>query len=138
VYGPEELGVKSHVISDFIEQAKTQKCIKMLTDGTEVRQFLHCDDFARAIGYIVNNFEQCKNEYGSVIDVSNFEWVTILEVAHIVAHVYGPGVSVIPGTLLATFQTKQNEPRPDFSKSGWIPYIPLVEGVRMLSTTTDN
>ena len=130
VYGPEEVGAKSHVITDFIEQAKTRKCIKMLTDGTETRQFIHCDDFARAIGHIIDNFETCKQEYGSTIDISNFEWVSVLDVAHIIARVCGPGVVVIPGTARASFQTKVNEPCKSFNSR---PRISLWDGIRMVA-----
>jgi len=136
VYGPEEVGAKSHVISDFIEQAQTTKCIQMLTDGSELRQFLHCDDFARAIGYILDNFHQCKMEYGPIIDISNFEWVSILDIARLVAQVCGPGVSIVPGTAKASFQTKTNHPKTNFSSSGWSPTISLVEGIRMLVKPT--
>jgi nucleoside-diphosphate-sugar epimerase len=134
VYGPEEVGAKSHVIADFIEQAQKSKCIRMLTTGTETRQFLHCDDFARAIAYILDNFEMCRAEYGPVIDISNFHWVSILEVARLVAKVCGPGVEVIPGTQQTSFQTKINEPRTNFSSSRWSPTISLEDGIRMLSS----
>ena len=135
VYGPEDVGIKSHVITDFIEQAKTQKCIRMLTDGSEMRQFLHCDDFARAIGYVIDNFEICKIEYGPIIDISSFEWVSIIDIARLVAQACGPGVSIVPGSTKASFQTRVNEPRTNFNNSRFRPYISLSDGIRALAST---
>jgi nucleoside-diphosphate-sugar epimerase/predicted O-methyltransferase YrrM len=135
VYGPEEVGAKSHVIADFIDQAQKSNCIRMLTTGTEKRQFLHCNDFARAISFIISNFEKCKVLYGTVIDVSSFQWVSILDVARLVAKVCGPNVEVIPGTQQTSFQTKINEPRTNFSSSRWFPTISLEDGIRMLVKT---
>jgi len=133
VYGPEEVSAKSHVLVDFIDQAKRTKCIRMLTTGTETRQFLHCDDFAQAIVYVLDNFETCLVEYGTIIDISNFQWVSIFDVAQLVAKVCGPGVEVIPGTRETSFQTKTNEPRTNFKSSLWIPKISLEDGIRMLA-----
>ena len=49
VYGPEKDLEKAHVITDFILKAKNDKVIDMLSDGTEVRQFLHADDCSKCM-----------------------------------------------------------------------------------------
>ena len=136
VYGPEELGNKSHVLTDFIHQAKTNRVIQMLTTGEEKRQFLHTSDFARAMCHIMDNFDHVKKTYGPIVDVSNCEWVTIYEVAERVAQKF-PGTKVIPGSVQSTFQTKYNEPCRDFLTTGWAPRISLEEGLEDLCNALD-
>ena len=49
VYGVnEETSERSHVISDFVNQARTGR-IQMLSDGSEKRQFLHLEDACDAM-----------------------------------------------------------------------------------------
>jgi nucleoside-diphosphate-sugar epimerase len=130
VYGPEEIGDKSHAVADFIHQAKTGGRISMLTDGEETRQFLHTEDFAVAACHIMENFESVKSKYGSMIDISNYEWVSIKTVADIIAQFYN--AELRPGSITSSFQTKVNEPRPDFLASGWKPRISLKDGIEGL------
>ncbi len=130
VYGPEEIGDKSHAVADFIHQAKTGGRISMLTDGEETRQFLHTEDFAVAACHIMENFESVKSKYGSMIDISNYEWVSIKTVAEIIAQFYN--AELCPGSVTSSFQTKVNEPRPDFLASGWKPRISLKDGIEGL------
>jgi len=77
----------------------------------------------------MENYEQFK---GQMIDVSNYEWVSIRSVADIIADVFR--ARVVPGTFASTFQTKVNEPRLDFLQSGWKPKISLKEGIEGLCT----
>lgn len=133
VYGPEEIGAKSHAVTDFIHQAKTMKKIEMLTNGQELRQFLHADDFARAIGVIMNKYDEFS---GRMVDVSSFKWVSILDVARTVAKVCD--AHVIPGRAYSSFQTKTNVPSEDFLKTGWTPSISLEDGIRMIAGISEN
>jgi nucleoside-diphosphate-sugar epimerase len=127
VYGPEHVSEKSHAIADFIHQARTTGVIQMCTTGEETRQFLHTADFAEAACHIMENYEQFK---GQMIDISNYEWVSIRTVADLIADVFR--ARVIPGTIESTFQTKVNEPRTDFLRTGWKPKISLKEGIEGL------
>lgn len=129
VYGPEQVGPKSHVIADFIHQARNNSEIRMITNGQETRQFLHVDDFSRAIGVLADNFENFK---GKTVDVSNFEWVSISDVAHLISSLCGPNIPVICGEAEASFQTKTNQPNMDFLETGWRPMIGLREGISRL------
>jgi nucleoside-diphosphate-sugar epimerase len=127
VYGPEHVSEKSHAIADFIHQARTTGVIQMCTTGEETRQFLHTADFAEAACHIMENYNQFK---GQMIDISNYEWVSIRTVADLIANIFH--ARVIPGTVESTFQTKVNEPRPDFLRTGWKPKISLKEGIEGL------
>jgi nucleoside-diphosphate-sugar epimerase len=126
VYGPEEVGPKSHVVNDFIEQALKNKEIRVMTTGEETRQFLHGNDFAEAVYVLMNSY---KKYSGLTIDISSFEWVSIIEVANIVAKLCGPEVNVFPGKAESSFQTHVNEPNWDIRKAGWKPIITLSNGI---------
>jgi nucleoside-diphosphate-sugar epimerase len=127
VYGPEHVSEKSHAIADFIHQARTTGMIQMCTTGEETRQFLHTADFAEAVCHIMENYDEFK---GQMVDISSYEWVSIRTVADLIADVFS--ARVVPGTVSSTFQTKVNEPRPGFLRSGWKPKINLKEGIEGL------
>jgi nucleoside-diphosphate-sugar epimerase len=127
VYGPEHVSEKSHAIADFIHQARTTGVIRMCTTGEETRQFLHTVDFAAAACHIMENYDEFK---GQMVDISSYEWVSIRTVAELIADVFR--ARIISGTVESTFQTKVNEPRPDFLRSGWIPKISLKKGIEDL------
>jgi nucleoside-diphosphate-sugar epimerase len=127
VYGQEHIGDKSHVIPDFIHQAKTTGTIKMMTTGEETRQFLHADDFAAAVYHMMTHYDDFK---GRMIDISNNDWVSIISIAQIIADTYG--ATVVPGTVKASYQTKVNEPSREFLNTGWSPKISLKEGIEQL------
>ena len=50
VYGAENVGLKSHVLSDWSEQCVRQGYATARTDGREERQFIHAIDVAAALG----------------------------------------------------------------------------------------
>ena len=86
VYGEmEEEGIRSHVVSDFIRQARKGK-IHMLTDGSEFRWFAHMDDVCKALHHA---FEvDGKGPY----DVSHERGIRIAQLAHILSSLTGCAV----------------------------------------------
>lgn len=124
VYGPEESSEKSHVIADMIHKSKTQGYIDLMTSGKEKRQFLHTDDCAKALIQIMNNYDTIlKRE--QTVDVTNFQWVSIKDVAKIICN------DVRVTDITVTTHDRQNEPRA-FILNYWKPTISLVEGVSSL------
>jgi len=119
VYGPaEEPSERSHVVSDFVHQALDTGVIRMLTDGSERRQFIHVHDVCRGLHHAA------QHPGGGVYDVTSFEWVTVRYVADLVASV--TGAAVIPAdaagsTPITPIQGKL---------PGWFPTISLAEGIR--------
>jgi len=129
VYGPEKNLEKSHVITDFILKAKNEKEIKMLTDGTEVRQFLHADDCANALLILSKLYDSLerKKEY----HITNFKWNTILDVAEAISENFG-GVKITPAESKDTVQKdKRNEPD-EYVLKFWKPEINLKEGIKKI------
>jgi len=82
VYGPTHITEKSWVINDFISMASNDGCIKMKTNGEEVRQFLYVEDCAKCLSIVMEQFNGVKEKQ---LDVSCFEWTSIKQIAEIVS-----------------------------------------------------
>lgn len=78
VYGWEEPGEKSHVITDLVLQAIVNKKITLLTDGEEERQFIYISDCA-------DNMIKAASLNCNAIDFTNNDWVKIKDVAYLIA-----------------------------------------------------
>lgn len=85
--GVEDVNERSHVLGDFIHQALTTREIHMLTNGKEMRQFVHIDDSILAYQKIMD--EKIR---GGIYDITSFRWTSIREVADIVASLTGAKV----------------------------------------------
>ncbi len=108
VFGVESDPSKYHVISDFMDMALNKGQILMKTDGREYRDFLYAVDCSRGLTTMMEIFEvlQPHNE----IDLAQFEWTRILDIAKIIAEHYQ--VDYIPGEDRDEVQNDvRNEPR---------------------------
>lgn len=83
VYGIEKDLKKSHVITDFILQAKKNKKINMLTNGKERRDFLYVDDCCRGLELIMKNYKKIKKKT-QYIDLATSKYKKILSIAQII------------------------------------------------------
>lgn len=129
VYGEEHNPEKFHVITDFIEKARSTKKINMLTTGEEVRQFLHAEDCSRALLTIAENYHEFNKERS--LHITSFYWNAIKEVADIIASYY-PGTIVIPATDVDNVQRGiVNEPD-RLLLEYWQPKINLQKGIKMV------
>jgi nucleoside-diphosphate-sugar epimerase len=127
VYGPEHNQEKFHAISDFIIKAKKTKIIDMLTDGKEVRQFLHSEDCARCLHILSKEYLLLPRD--KEYHLTSFQWTSILEIATIVAN-FIPETTVIPSRAFDAIQLgTKNEPDP-FILNYWQPKITLEEGIK--------
>jgi len=126
VYATEHDEDKAHVITDFIIKAKNNKRIDMLTDGSEVRQFLHGDDCSKCLYKLSHKYEKLdkKLQYHT----TSFEWVSILKIAKIIAEQF-PGTEIIPAERKDNVQlNKRNEPDSSILRL-WKPEISIKEGI---------
>jgi len=127
VYGIEHDLNKSHVITDFILMAKDKKEIKMLTDGTEQRQFLHANDCSKCLDILAKKYNTVKRDID--LHVTNFEWVTIMQVASIIKDFF-PETIITPSISFDEVQKdKRNEPN-DSILEYWRPEISLKDGIK--------
>lgn len=126
VYGEEKHPEKFHVISDFIEGARSGS-IQMRTDGLEMRQFLHGRDCADALLKLCDHYSVL--DPMDYYDVTSFQWTTIKALADTIGRMCG--AKVIPGISQDHTQTKQNEPT-DKILEFWKPKISLEDGIKEL------
>ncbi len=126
VYGPEKDLSKAHVITDFILKAKNNKTIDMLSDGMEVRQFLHARDCSRCLLAL--------NEQYDIIDkqkefhITSFEWVKIIDVAKIIASKF-ENVKIIPSPCKDNLQKDIRNEADKYVLEFWKPEILLEDGI---------
>ena len=126
VYAPEHNEDKAHVITDFIQKAKENKRIDMLTDGTEVRQFLHGDDCSKCLYTLSEQFDKLDKQ--SEYHITSFEWISIQKIAQIIAGQF-PGTEIVPTKQKDGVQRdKRNEPEPSILRY-WQPEIGIKEGI---------
>jgi len=129
VYGIENDPEKTHVITDFVRKARDTKCIDMLTDGTEVRQFLYAQDACEAMHTLSQKYAVIPRD--KELHITSFEWVTIMEVARMIAGHF-PGSVIKPGRSGDKVQMdKRNEPDP-FIKGYWKPGTGIQEGIKQI------
>jgi nucleoside-diphosphate-sugar epimerase len=129
VYGKEEAGEKSHVITDFIHQAQTLNKITCRTDGEEERQFLHVDDLCEALFYLTENYENINKS--ERIDISNFEWTKIKDLANICAELFNCEVE-LSERKDETQRNYKNDPKKKILEF-WQPKISLKTGVKQIA-----
>lgn len=130
VYGVEHNLHKAHVITDFLLKARDTRTIDMLTDGTEVRQFLHADDCSACLDILSRRYSEIPRSVE--LHVTSFVWTSILEIAKLVAELY-PGTRVNPSAHVDELQRdKRNEADPAILEF-WRPKIDLAEGIRLVS-----
>jgi nucleoside-diphosphate-sugar epimerase len=122
VYGPlEEPSERSHVVADFVYQALTSGEIRMLTSGTEQRQFVHISDVCRAFRGAM------QQRLHGIYDVTSFEWTTVRHLADAIAEL--TGATVTPGERGGSTPIT-----PIVGKiPGWLPQVSLEDGLRMMT-----
>jgi nucleoside-diphosphate-sugar epimerase len=133
VYGIERDRQKFHVISDFIDMARSKGNITMRTSGVETRDFLYADDCCAGLLEIMINYEELNEDE---IHLANNSWTSVLQVAEIIASHYK--VDIIPGKSNDSIQGGvKNSPNQQFLKY-WSPQISIQEGIRRIIQDLDS
>ena len=128
IYGKGWTGEKSSVIINFIKMAKENNHIYMSTTGEEARQFLYVDDCCKCMNIIMDRFNEIKEQQ---LDVSNFKWIKIREIAEIVAS-YFNDCDIFSSELADDIQRSLLvEPRTDILKY-WHPETSIENGIKKL------
>ena len=108
VYGIEKEEEKFHVITDFINSARENSKIELLTDGEEQRQFLHSEDCSECLYNLSNLYDQIPRE--EELHVTSFEWTKVIDIANIVSSHFD-NCEVVPSKKKDTVQMGvRNEP----------------------------
>jgi nucleoside-diphosphate-sugar epimerase len=134
VYGIEHDENKSHVITDFIKKALTNKKIDMLTDGSEERQFLYADDCSECLLTLskkINEVDKLKEYH-----ITNFNWSKIIDVAEFIKK--NIDCEIIPAKTKDSVQlNKKNEPD-EHILNYWKPKTTLEHGINKMCSYYSN
>jgi len=126
VYGIELDPGKTHVVTDFINKARTNQLIDMRTDGTESRQMLHADDCSSALYMLSQRYQQLPRD--RQYHITSFEWHTMLEVAEIIAEHF-PGTVIKPAAAKDTVQLDAKNEPDGYILNYWRPETSLRQGI---------
>ncbi|MCX6181586.1 MAG: NAD(P)-dependent oxidoreductase [Bacteroidetes bacterium] len=87
VYGWEDPGERSHVITDMVLNALKNKHIQLMTNGEEERQFIYAEDCVR-------NLYKIKSLKGAEFDLSDGQWISIKDLGQLIAEKLDARVSI--------------------------------------------
>lgn len=132
IYGPGDNFdlEKSHVLAALIRKVheaklRNQREVTIWGTGTPRREFLHADDLADALGFLLENYDSSE-----IINVGCGEDLTIRELVEIVARVIGFEIDLVfdmtkpDGTPRKLLDTNR------LQALGWKPQISLNDGIR--------
>jgi nucleoside-diphosphate-sugar epimerase len=110
----------------MVHSGLTKGEIQLLSDGSETRQFIHVDDSSELI------MRWCEDGIPlRSFDATSFIWVSIAQVAGIVADILKVPVKL--GLPVHDIQVIKNEPREDILKY-WHPSTSLYSGIEKVIT----
>ena len=101
------------VINDLCKTAYEKQEIKLLSDGSPQRDFIHGSDVSRAIKVLINTDN--KNIKHNTYHISSENTLTIWELAHAVKKVYTDRYNI--EIEISTLKNKNSVPPDQFSKS---------------------
>jgi nucleoside-diphosphate-sugar epimerase len=128
VYGPEQVGLKSHVLSDWAHQCSKNDTAQSLTDGREERQFVHVNDTAAACGVGMQHHE----ELDMVSDVSSGEWVTMRQVGALLERASSSSCTVSFSERVAGYRARLSAELTGRLHARWAATVGLEAGCRAL------
>jgi nucleoside-diphosphate-sugar epimerase len=126
VYGVERDLLKSHVITDFVIQARDNKLIKMLTNGQEERQMLYSEDCSECLEILSKQYNNIPRD--KELHCTSFQWIKIIDIAYIIANKF-PDTVVKLGNIGDNIQfNKKNKPDL-FIRNYWKSKTDLNDGI---------
>ncbi len=108
VYGYEAATLHSHVITDLCSMAKYEGKISTRTNGYEERQMLYGEDAAEVM-YLISRGELEGSTIKNRIDITSGQWVSIREIAYMIAHETGIKTLSFSENVDNTQKNAQNE-----------------------------
>ena len=134
IYGPGDNFdlEKSHVLAALIRKVheaklRNQREVTIWGTGTPRREFLHADDLADALGFLLENYDSSE-----IINVGCGEDLTIRELVEIVARVIGFEIDLVFDTTKPDGTPRKLLDTTRLQALGWKPRISLNDGIRRL------
>jgi len=130
LYGPNDNFSRdsSHVLPAMIRKFHDAKIknevVKLWGDGTVKREFLHVDDLAEAIDFLIDNYDS-----DEAINIGVGNDLSILELANLISGIVGYKGSIKWDTSRPNGTPRKLLDTSKINSLGWRPKISLVEGV---------
>src|ERR1700693_1862336 len=131
IYGPGDNFdlEKSHVLPALIRKVheakmKNRRDVTIWGTGTPRREFLHADDLADALRFLLENYESPE-----IINVGYGEDVTIHQLVQIIAAVVGLEIEIVFDTSKPDGTPRKLLDSTRLQKLGWKPRISLQDGI---------
>ena len=140
VYGLEKDLQKSHVITDFVLMGLKNKRIKMLTNGSEKRDFLYAEDCCIGLEKIFLNFKKIKKIKKS-IDLTTGKYTSIISIAKIIQNLLKKReikVKIQPSKNKDVVQLDKRNKPDMFFKKYWQPKFSLKDGIEEIISYYQN
>ena len=139
VYGIEKDMEKAHVITDFIRKGFENGVIDMMTDGTEVREFLYAEDCCEALESVMENYDRLTSD--DELHITTGSSTTILEIAQNIQKLFsniGKEVVIKPAQSKDEVQ-KDIRNKPDlFIRKFWQPKTSVDDGISKIFEVMKN
>jgi len=131
VYGIEKDMEKAHVITDFIVKAFKTGIIDMMTDGTEVREFLYAEDCCEALESVMQNYDRLTSD--DELHITTGSSTTILEIAQNIQKLFsniGKEVVIKPAESKDEVQKDARNTSDPYIRKFWTPKTSVEEGLK--------
>ncbi|MBV9106052.1 MAG: GDP-L-fucose synthase [Verrucomicrobia bacterium] len=132
IYGPGDNFdlEKSHVLPALIRKVheakvKDQRDVTIWGTGTPRREFLHADDLADALWFLLENYDSPE-----IINVGYGEDITICELVEVIAEVLGVKIKIIFDKSKPDGTPRKLMDSSRLRALGWKPRISLQDGIR--------
>jgi len=134
VYGIEKDLDKSHVITDFILKALKNRKIKMLTNGTESREFLYASDCSEGLYTIMKRFKFFSKS-NKELHLTTGKRIKIINIAKIIQKIFLKRkikIKIIPSLKIDDLQKNKNNKSNNFILKYWKPKTEIKNGIEKI------
>jgi nucleoside-diphosphate-sugar epimerase len=131
VYGVEKDLRKSHVITDFVLMGLQNNEIKMLTDGSEHRDFLYAEDCCSGLEKIFINYNKIR-KFKPSVDLTTGKYTSIIEIANKIKKLLKKkniDIKINPSKKRDLVQLDKRNKPDMFLKKYWEPKFSLENGI---------
>ena len=119
---------KSHVlpamIRKFYDAKIKNEVVQLWGDGTAKREFLHVDDLAEAVDFLIDNYDS-----DEAINIGTGKDISILELANLISGIVGYEGSIKWDTSKPNGTPRKLLDTSKINSLGWSPKISLTEGI---------
>jgi UDP-glucuronate decarboxylase len=126
-YGPRMHPFDGRVVSNFIRQALAGEDISMYGDGSQSRSFCYVEDLIDGILKMMN----APDDFPGPVNLGNPDEFTIRQLAEMVIELTGSEAKIVRARPLPQDDPLRRQPDITLAKEklGWVPNVPLREGL---------